>query len=136
MNDNERLELSHLFVAAVQKKLGHPKDSVPLDARAFAEAVQEIGEGNRVATRFRVYRTISGPACPDFQQGMTLAQSAGLISRLNPSYERFVVDVSPRQRADLEKQGLFEDALVLADEYLKRAAGSAGASRDRLINAV
>jgi hypothetical protein len=56
---------------------------------------------------------------------MAIAQSAGLISRLNPSFQRFTVNLSGRQAGRLSSDPRFKDARSLASEYLSRTLGSA-----------
>jgi len=98
---------------------------VPLDASAFAASVANLGGSNALASKFPVFTTVSGRLCPDFQEGLAIAQSAGLISRLNPSFQRFTVNLSGRQIARLSDDARFEDARRLAREYLSRTLGSA-----------
>lgn len=128
MDDTARLHLTKLFVAAVQSELtsriGTKELSAPLDPGAFARAVEQLGFGNKVASEFPALTTISGPLCPDFQQGMAVAQSAGLISRLNPSFQRFTINLSKRQVGMLETDSRFSDAKLLAKKYLALTLGS------------
>ena len=99
MNDAERLRATRVFVAALKDllaKQARANAAVPFDPRTFAVVVKELGEGgNTFARRFQVFETVAGKSCPDFLQGMTAAQSAGLISRLNPTYQFFAVSMSP-----------------------------------------
>lgn len=130
MDDADRLHVTKLFVAAVQAELGARGGgrqgdlSAPLDPGAFASAVEQLGPGNKIASEFPALPTISGPLCPDFQQGMAVAQSAGLISRLNPSFQRFTINLSKRQVSILEADdSRFGDAQLLAKKYLALTLG-------------
>lgn len=126
MTDAERFEFTRLFVgalAAVQPEQEQGKP-VPFDPRAFAEVVaEEAKRDNRIAMRFAVFPTVSGKRCPDFQYGLTIAQSAGLISRQNPSFESFSVLMPPRQRRELEAHSLFQNARSIAQLYLEATLG-------------
>jgi hypothetical protein len=136
MNDAERLQLTKLFVAAVYTELSRRNDStspssVPLDPSAFAEAVRRQATGNRIASRFPIYTTVSGPLCPDFQHGMAVAQSAGLISRMNPSFQRFAVNLSARQVQTFATDDRFLEVQKLAREYLALTLGEGTSNGER-----
>jgi|SRR6185369_9354564 len=120
MDDSERLNSLRLFIGALTRVLGSQKE-VPFDPVSFAKVVADAqGEGNEFARRFAVYTTIAGKLCPDFQEGLTLAQSAGLISRQNPSYTQFSLRMPLRQVRRLEEDGIFEAAEQLAERYTER----------------
>ncbi|MBI2392249.1 MAG: hypothetical protein HYV09_21860 [Deltaproteobacteria bacterium] len=132
MDDADRLELTRLFVAAITAELkAFSEESVPMSGSAFAAAVSRLRD-NPLASRFSVLTTVAGPMCPDFQEGMAIAQSAGLISRLNPSFQRFTVNLSGRQVRGLASDPQFAAARYLAKEYLALTLGSpdAGARDD------
>lgn len=133
MNDAERLRLTRLFVGAVQLELqlrGRTSEkegavvTIPVEPRAFANAVAKTAHVSQVAARYRLYPSSSGPRCPDFQLGMAAVQASGLISRLNPSFQRFAVSLTDSQVAELEKNALFVDARTLAAEYLNITLGT------------
>ncbi len=58
---------------------------------------------------------------------MAVAQSAGVISRLNPSFQRFTVNLSGRQVGVLAADATFADARLLAKEYLSLTLGASEA---------
>lgn len=128
MDDADRLELTRLFVAAITAELGaSSEDSVPMNGSAFADAVKRLAD-NPLAAKFAVLTTVAGPMCPDFQEGMAIAQSAGLISRLNPSFQRFTVNLSGRQVRTLAADPNFPDARRLAQQYLALTLGTPDAA--------
>ena len=119
MDDSERLSSLRLFIGALARVLGNVNE-VPFDPTSFATAVDNAQrENNAFASRFAVYTTIAGRRCPDFLEGLTLAQSAGLISRQNPNYTSFVLRMPTRQIRRLEAEQEFTDAEDLARHYLQ-----------------
>jgi hypothetical protein len=93
MNEARRNRAIRAFVATVYESGGNRP--VRYDPRAFAEVIRELASSNAFAREFRFFDTIAGPSCPDFERGMTAAQSAGLISRLNPSFGFFAPNFDP-----------------------------------------
>jgi hypothetical protein len=128
MNESERFLSTKVFIAALQSVLAEEVDksgAIPFDPESFAKTAQELaGKGNGFANKFPVFRTVAGPGCPDFQEGMTLAQSAGLISRQNPSQEAFWIKASRRQLRFAASVSDFQAATDFARDYLKRTAPS------------
>ena len=101
MTDADRLQATRLFIAALSK-VTTTSESIPFEPRTFAEVVDKLrNDGNSFATRFMVYETVAGKNCPDFQAGMTAAQSAGLIARQNPTYQFFSVRMASRTAKEL-----------------------------------
>lgn len=121
MTDAERLQATRLFIAALSTVAPGGADPLPFDPRAFAEVVAQLqAKGNKFAQRFMVFETVAGKSCPDFQQGMTAAQSAGLIARQNPWYQFFSVRMAHRTANDvLQKVGgeASKEAELVAREY-------------------
>lgn len=127
MKDVILLDLTKLLVASIYSELCTQTDSVrelaiPLDPRAFTRAVEQLGSENQVASEFPVLMTPSGPLCHDFQQGLSIAQSAGLISKLGPSFQHFFINLSRREVNRLKTDSRFSDAQLLAKKYLGEAA--------------
>lgn len=102
MTDADILRATKLFVAALGKVTEGAAVAIPLEPRVFADLVKNGGGG--YADRFMVFNTVTGSNCPDFQQGMTAAQSAGLIARMNPTYQFFTVRMSQRMAAEYLEQ--------------------------------
>jgi hypothetical protein len=128
MNEAERFASTKLFIAALQAVLAEASlegKPIPFDPESFARTVQKLREkGNSFATKFPTFRTIAGPGCPDFQEGMTVAQSAGLISRQNPTHETFSIKASRRQLTSVAAGSDFRAATELARDYLSLTAPS------------
>jgi hypothetical protein len=102
MTDAERLTAIQAFIAALHRVApgGRP---IPYDPSSFARVVKDLAEtGNVLAQQFGVFNTAAGPSSPDFLQGMTAAQSAGLISRMNPTYEFFSIQLPLSVRRRIE----------------------------------
>lgn len=120
MDDSERLNSLQLFIGALTSVLGE-RQEVPFDPASFAVVVADAQEhGNEFARRFAVYTTIAGKRCPDFQEGLTLAQTAGLISRQNPAYTWFSLRMPMRHVRRLQEDDQFQAARQLARGYTAR----------------
>jgi hypothetical protein len=63
---------------------------------------------------------MAGKRCPDFQEGLTLAQTAGLISRQNPAYTWFSLRMPMRHVRRLQEDQEFQAARQLAEGYTAR----------------
>ena len=129
MNDVTLLHLTKLLIAALYLELRGQNDSVrglpvPLDPGAFTRAVEQLGHGNKVASEFPVLTTLSGHLCHNFQQGLAIAQSAGLISRLSPSFQHFTINLSMREVNMLKTDYRFNDTQLLAKKYLELVFGN------------
>jgi hypothetical protein len=129
MDDSERLDALRLFIGALVRVLGGPQ-VIPFDPASFASAVAEgQGKGDEFAQKFALYTTIAGSRCPDFQEGLTLAQAAGLISRQNPTYTSFVPRMPARQLRRLEtSDAAFQGAEKLARNYSRLVGLTVGGS--------
>lgn len=125
MNDAERFEATRSFIAALSLTRSDSDNAIPFDPVQFADVVHKLRQqGNAFAGRFPIYNTVDGKSCPDFQLGMTAAQSAGLISRQNPSYQSFSVRMPPRvAKQALAREAESESARELAEEYYSSVAG-------------
>ena len=127
-DDVTRLELTKLLVAGLYLEFLAQRDNVrglpvPLDPGAFTRAVEQLVPENKVAAEFPIWPSLSGPRCPDFQEGLAIAQSAGLISRLSPSFQHFTINLSMREVNRLRADSRFGDAQQLATKYLEIALG-------------
>jgi len=134
MNDASLFDLTKLLIAALCLELRTQSDNVrrlrvPVDPGAFARAVEQLGHGNKAASAFPILMTLSGPLCYDFQQGLTIAQSAGLISRHSPSFQHFSINLSMREVNMLSTDSRFSDAQLLIKKYLELVLGSSGEDR-------
>lgn len=122
MTDAERLKATSLFIAALSDACPDA-DPIPFEPSTFAEVVAELqAQGNAFAVRFAVYETVAGKSCPDFQYGMTAAQSAGLIARQNPTYQYFSVRMARRIASELlqkEEEALRAAVNLVAHEYCR-----------------
>ena len=128
VNDANRLRNMRLVLAAMKRELdarGWTDDgTVFLDTATFARAVRKLGGKTRLRASFPVLASSTGPQCPEFRHGMSVAKSAGIISCLTPSSQRFTVNISARQIADIAKDMKgFAEARVLASEYLALMRG-------------
>lgn len=116
---------AELFCAVVAQE--HPHERVSMDRYAFARAVDELTkEGNRVASGLRVYNGPAGRACLDFDEMMSLALHAGLVSYLSPEYTHFLSNLSPRGAATILRRIEATDAEVgemrqLVEAHLRHA---------------
>lgn len=131
MTESERFEATRLFIAALKNLIAATKPDtrvIPFEPRVFALAVhEEAKKGNSFAEKFQVYKTVAGKSCPDFQQGMTAAQSAGLISRQNPTYQFFSVTMSPRlveSTLSSVETSVSQGVNALAEGYVARVLGA------------
>ncbi|HEY4240626.1 MAG TPA: hypothetical protein VGM88_12480 [Kofleriaceae bacterium] len=120
MTDAERLQATRIFIAALSQVTPEFTEPIPFDPRTFAEVVASLqATGNAFAKRFIVFETVAGKNCPDFQHGMTAAQSAGLIARQNPTYQYFSVRMAHRTIDDVLKAEaqVSTDASMVARQY-------------------
>jgi hypothetical protein len=134
MSDAILLHRTKLLIAALYLELRAQSDNVrglrvPADPGAFTRAVEQLGSGNKVASEFPILTTLSGPLCHDFQQGLAIAQSAGLISRHSPSFQHFSINLSMREVNTLSTDSRFSDAQLLIKRYLELVLGNSGEDR-------
>ena len=128
MSDAILLHRTKLLIAALYLELQAQSDNVrglrvPVDPGAFTRAVEQLGRGNKVASEFPILTTLLGPLCHDFQQGLAIAQSAGLISRHSPSFQHFSINLSMREVNTLSTDSRFSDAQLLIKKYLELVLG-------------
>lgn len=85
-------EATRSFLAAVREI----QDSFRCDERAFALTVDELRESNPVAAKFLTCAGTLGRACPDFDQGLLMAQSGCLCFFRAPEYDTVEISFTSR----------------------------------------
>jgi hypothetical protein len=111
MNDSERLEMTCLFLAAVQENLAERLDRYPdgprsalMCSRAFASAVDaEAARGNVFAAKWTVLGAVDGRRCREFTDGLILASTVGIIGQWSNRPDRGYVLLSPRYVREILK---------------------------------
>lgn len=79
MTETEQVNIISMFLAALIVTSGY-RTSVPFNTLKFGELVDSLPD-NLFAKKFPVTKTPVGPRCRDFREGISLAQSLGLVTR-------------------------------------------------------
>jgi len=122
MNDSQCLTSIRLFLAAIWQlrrddRRGRPDLVVPYDVRAFARALgRDLGEGHPYAERFLILGHPGNRTCPDFNRGMDLARSAGLMHRCEGGFH---VDMMQRTILVSQRDVDYAAMTSIAAKYLE-----------------